>query len=342
MNIVETKSEYNDIQTNIQDFDFNKLSKTIYYFLLAAVIAYIAVGGHKSLASVYSGDGVLEEQGIASYIYVLIVSNAILLSVFMFRNENSTKWKIVYFISICCLIIFFLTLGSRTFPLMLALCSIVAFNNHIRKISVPVLLLLLVIGATVLTFVVFARTNSITSQSYISDALYNADIEMVWDLGYDLIINNRNLYSLVDYADKYGYTYGMTMAGGFLSPIPFAQSFICSAFEIPPEFLSSNGFSTYIDLGAGSSWGLGTNLVADAYLSFGMIGVVFFFGMLGFLVSKSKAMANYNVYWTICYYILVSNAIFFARGGFFDCFRFLIWGIVIIYIITFIERRVEF
>lgn len=341
MDFSEMIFENRKYESKIKNLDIKKVIKIIYVFLLVFLAAYFVTGGHQALASEYSGEGEIIEKGVTAYIYVLVVATAIILSIFMFANEIPIKQRILYFISIVFLMIFFLTLGSRTFPLMLALSSIVSYNNNIRKISAPVLLLLVIAGAVLLTFIVFARTTSFTSQDYVANALAEADINMIWDFGSDLVINNRNLYSLIDYADNFGHTYGLSMLGGLSSPIPFAQSFICSTFDIQPEFLSSSGFSTYIDLGLGSTWGLGTNLVADAYLPFGMIGVLFFFGLLGFIVAKSKAMINSNIYWSVCYYVLVSNAVFFARGGFFDCFRFMIWGIVIIYIISFF-RKVEF
>ena len=47
------------------------------------------------------------------------------------------------------------------------------------------------------------------------------ELSNIWDVGFDLIINNRNLYVLMDYANTHGYTWGESMLMSFLSIIPF-------------------------------------------------------------------------------------------------------------------------
>lgn len=341
LNFTETVLKRREIdipETDTQQTDYSKTVKSIYIFLLIFLASYIISGGHTILASEYSGGGIVLDKGITGYIYMFIVATSVLLSFLMLKKEISYKHKILYSVSVFCLILFFLTLGSRTLPITLTLCVIVSYNNNIRKLSLSILLPLVIIGAVVLTFIMYARVVAFTNSNYVESALYNADINSIWDFGLDLVINNRNLYSLIDYANNYDFSYGLTMLGGLLSPIPFAQGLVCKIYNIPGEFLSSHGFNTYIDLGINSQWGLGTNLVADAYLPFGIFGVIFFFGLLGFIVAKSKIMAKYNIYWTVCYYVLVSNAVFFPRGGFFDCFRTMIWGCLIVCIITFMQR----
>jgi len=310
--------------------------------LVLAVISflgYILTGGYDSLVSEYlEGGANLLDKGISSYFYVVFYTCAVLISFFLFEDQIQFKAKIFYFILTSLIIIFFLAAGSRTLPLSLALCLIIAYNNNIKRISFSRFLLLIGLGAVTLTFVMLTR---ITGTGNIS-AIQDTDITSVWDFATDLIINNRNLYTLIDHAQTSGYTYGTTMLGGLLAPLPFAAGAIVNMTDIPADYLTSAGFNTVLDLGFGSDWGLGTNLVSDAYLAFGMVGVVFFFGLLGFIIGKAKFLRISSIYWKICYYIIASYAVFLVRGGFFDCFRYIIWGILLVFIFNLLKKKTQF
>jgi len=335
LSIVEYKvslsSESDSIVMQEDFIDYNKLLKQIFLIALMSFMGYLVSGGYASLSSEYqdSGSGVLEK-GISPYFYVLFFTSTILIAFLLFKNHVLINAKIFYFVFIIATVLLFLSSGSRTLPLSLVLCLIVSFNNNVKKISFPVFALIVCVGIVILAFIMYTRTA-------VSDkigAFNDSDITSIWDFAFDLIINNRNLYTLIDHAHTSGYTYGSSMLGGLLAPIPFAVGSLVSITGIPPEYFTSAGLNTYLELGFNSQWGLGTNLVSDVYLAFGLPGVVFFFGLLGYLIGKAKYLSVNNIYWHICLYIFVSYAVFMVRGGFFDSFRFLIWGLVIVYVFT--------
>lgn len=319
--------------------DIEKTSLFVFKITILFFILYLVSGGHKALASEYSGDGDQISKGISPYFYMIFFSTSVVLTFFMFNKDIKRKYRLWFFCLVFILIFIFLGLGSRTLPLAILLTAVVSYNNYRRKIPFLTVIVMIVIGAVFMTFITFARSTSITDKSYVDNAMQNSEISSFWDFASDLVINNRNLYTLIDFADSQSNTYGLTMLGGIMSPIPFLQGTFCRTFNVPTDFIGSATFNTFLDLGPDSSWGLGTNLIADVYLAFGIIGVILFFFLLGMLLGKSKIAAPTNIYWNIFYFFLVSNAVYWVRSGFFDNFRYLIWALLIVGIYNYYLKR---
>lgn len=316
------------------DENLESTSRKVFYITIIFFGFYIMSGGMKMLSDVYRGDGSLEQQGISSYFYMMFFSSSILLTMFLFNKSIQKKYRLSYIVLTALIILLFMIIGSRTLPLAIGLAALISFNNYKYKIPVSTFLLLIIAGAVLMTFVVFARTISFSEENYLQNAFANTQITTFWDFGSDLIVNNRNLYTLVDFADSFGHTYGLTMLGGFLSPVPFLQGFVCNTFGIPPDFISSATFNTFLEVGADSSWGLGSNLVADAYLAFGFVGVISMFLMLGLLIGKSKFASSNSIYWNVFYFFMVSNSIYMLRSGFFDNFRYIVWALLTVFFLN--------
>ncbi|MDD4198185.1 MAG: O-antigen ligase [Paludibacter sp.] len=332
------KYEYNAFKVNDK---LEPTSRKVFYITIIFFVLYLISGGVKNLSEVYRGDGSLDQQGISSYFYMLFFSSSILLTMFIFNESILIKYRLKYILLITVIFLLFMGLGSRTLPLAIGLTALVSFNNYKYRIPFLTFFLLIIIGAMLMTFVVFARTISFNEENYFQNAIANVQIASFWDFGSDLIINNRNLYTLIDFADSFGQTYGLTMLGGLLSPVPFFQGFVCNTFGIPPDFISSATFNTFLEMGTDSSWGLGSNLVADVYLAFGIVGVIFMFFMLGLLIGKSKLASSYNIYWNIFYFFMASNSIYLLRSGFFDNLRYIIWALLTVYFLNIRLKRSE-
>ena len=160
----------------------------------------------------------------------------------------------------------------------------------------------------------------------------------VFSVGRDLTINNRSLYVLVDYADKHGVTYGQNFLSHLLSPIPFAQSTLLTITGWKVRDISSgslvtddyfNNTATNID-----SYGLGTNLVGDVYLAFGIVGVVILFYLLGLAISKIYRKAQQgSALSLLTYSILFITAIIWTREAYFKPLQLVLWCLALYYLI---------
>ncbi|MCL2597356.1 MAG: O-antigen polysaccharide polymerase Wzy [Paludibacter sp.] len=319
-------------------FKFGEKQISILFFLtVGSFILFVIVGGLTHLQNVYSDGGDIQEVGIYSYFNNLFVVFCYLILMFVFRQKSKIKMLIFSAIVLIFIILLLMT-GSRTQPLAFGLILITAFGINIRKLRTYEFLIILAVGISVMSFVVLARTSNISKNSWMEVAKDNIDFTSYFDVFSDLIINNRNLYVLVDYADNVQHTYFTGFISDITSPVPGLTRFIIENSNSPPELMTSTNLPTYWEFGADSQWGLGTNMVGDAYLAFGLPGVIFFFFFLGIIIRKSRAMMNYNIYAYVIYFLFVSHSVFYSRAGILFNPRYLVWSLLIIFAFQFFSR----
>lgn len=189
----------------------------------------------------------------------------------------------------------------------------------------------MIVGSIMMAIVNVARHGVVDSTSIMIATDVVSDKETI-DFLSDFYINNRSLYSLVGYTINHGYTYGLTLLSGILGVVPFLVGVFCSLTGIHSDFLGSAQFNSFITLGHIRNVGIGTNIVADIYLAFGLIGVVVIFYIFGKAVSLIKYRSSYNIYYMVAYYILVGRAMYTCRSGIFMNLQPILWSIAILYI----------
>lgn len=224
-------------------------------------------------------------------------------------------------------IIIFLLIGSRTIPLNVVLFSLFLFNVLIYRFSKKQIVILIVGGATLLTAVGIARGGS---------GVESGEISSVWDIGADLVINNRSLYVLMEETDKHGITFGETMLMNVLSAVPFAQSFYLNISGRPLSSISTAVLVTDLHFGRGYNpdrIGLGTNIVGDVYLAFGFIGVIILFWIFGYILRiLYKKISKGQTIPLLIYALFFMNTIFFTRSGYCTPVRDVVWVLVVFWL----------
>lgn len=154
------------------------------------------------------------------------------------------------------------------------------------------------------------------------------------DVTRSFVVNTRNLYVGMEYVEKNGINWGTTsLFNSLLSVIPFAQSTFESITGVDLE--TSAGFFTTLAFGKQRSYGLGTNLVADVYISFGLIGVIGLFMLFGRTVElyRKKTIMKNDIYSNIVYFTLLSYSVYYPRTGLFMPLKFIIWTFAIYYLL---------
>ncbi|OXA92191.1 O-antigen polymerase [Flavobacterium hercynium] len=315
-------------QTNIKA-PKNKIYNSITRLSIVSAISFILFivsGGYASLRGAYSGEQI-QASGLASYFWAFSPAFLFCALALQFNNlyikdqkkiirKYINKTLVLYTIIFIGLILFS---GSRTFPLQIILICCALFTMFYKQIGFISFAVLVFIGVIGMFAVNIMRGGG--------------DLSGLADIVMDLIINNRNTYVAVNYVDVNGLTFGKSMLAVLLAPFPFAQSIIFSIFGINPWDASSASIITKISLGGESELGLGTNIIADLYMSFGMIGVMFFMFLLGRYIAKIKYLAKSNIYYLISYTIMISYSVFLVRAEFFFFSRYLLWGLFIIFCI---------
>lgn len=238
----------------------------------------------------------------------------------------------IYFALVISYVLLSTAIGNRGNIIRIGLLLFVLFNIYIKKLSNVTVLIVMVLGI----FLMYARGAVRDSGSY-QNARENS--VHVLDFGRDLIINNRSEYVLMDIADRRGYTYGKNFLGSLLSPIPYAQSTLLKTTRMTIEDISSGSMVTsdYFAKGDPDSFGLGTNIVGDVYLAFGLFGVIILFYLLGYSISKISYRANLgDPIMQYIYAILLMNSVIWIRADFFKPLQMVIWGVALYY---FFDRK---
>lgn len=318
----------------IPNFGINNIFfGVIFIIAILSFVGYIATGGLEELQKVYSGrNGDLTKVGIYSYFNNIFVICCNLLAIFLFFvNDKKTKFLAIAFLSICSILL--LSTGSRTVVLGIGLILVSVYGRFVRRITMPMMLLLLLAGSLFMTVVQQIRGQEISADSFQRSVNNNVEFDSFFDVFLDLIINNRNLYVLVDFADRFHYVYFLNSIADISSPIPGLFGYISSNIGVPVELISGGGLPTFLEFGTKSSWGLGTNLVGEAYVSLGIYGVIIIMFLLGFILKRLYKASEHNVYAFVCYYLLVSHAIFFPRSYFLYQPRMIVWSILLVFIV---------
>jgi len=133
----------------------------------------------------------------------------------------------------------------------------------------------------------------------------------------------------MDYADRVGYTFGVSLLGPVTGIIPGLSSLL-QAIGVDISYLDSASALTTYEQGRIHTSGLGTSLQADAYLAFGVIGVFVFFYYLGKFAKLSfYRLREGSYYYFIIYAILVGHSVYWVRSLVFLFSNLLVWGILI-------------
>lgn len=117
-----------------------------------------------------------------------------------------------------------------------------------------------------------------------------------------------------------------------ISPIPFLPTFLSELFFNKKYFELSSGkiFTQYnfASTGTRDRSGVGSQIVADVYLFYGIFGVFLFFLILGFFQHKFLMSMHSTSYSIIIYYVIFADSVYFARSTMFNSYRTIVWCIL--------------
>lgn len=230
-------------------------------------------------------------------------------------SKYRTNWILVLVYTIL-----FLLIGSRTIPLRIVFVILIMCHFCVKKISGKLLIISVVAG------IVFMSAIGLLRQSE------TIDLSLLSILS-DLMINARSLYVLSEYADSNGLTFGTTMLGNILSVIPFAQSIFIHLTGLSQFDISSAGLVTlqFFSPRDPDLFGLGTNVIGDLYVSFGLFGVVVFMFLGGMVIRKIYGKISFKgegLYFLV-YALIFMDAIYITRSSYFTCLRSIFWCLAI-------------
>lgn len=296
------------------------------YFLFC--LFYIT-GGISNLANMYDS-GMNHATSISGYIHVLLLPILYIAIVTQFCNSTLFTHRLrlhnfnkafLFLLAIYCLSI--LMTGSRGAVLSIGLIIIWTYTYFYKNIKLLPFIAIILAGSITLAIVGVMRVDGDSSQ------LAFVDVFM------DLIINNRNNFVALEYVDDNGITYGKSMLGSILRIIPLLSGFVHKIFHLNAFETTSSMLLTATTLGEDFTLGLGTSILADLFLSFGLIGVVVGMGLLGKVITcLEKLLQSGSPIILITYVVFISISVVIVRTEYFNVLNKLVYALVAYWILS--------
>ena len=319
----DTASELGEDNSESCESKFLLYGKKLNLFTLLTILffgLFVALGGLLVFQSMYGGD----DANVSPATHFVWMLEQTMLVVLMICNLRVNS-KFVYVV-LGGIILLLFSVGTRTVPLNLAVPAIYYYCKQ-KNLS---LVKIAIFGSAFVT--IFALVGIMRSGDSAMDAAGGDAIAEKFRSLMDFIIPNRDLYAIYDHVDKEGTTHGISSMGYLLNTVPFTQGIFVRLTGIPDYMLASERMTTYWEFGQlDGAWGLGTNIVGDVYLSFGLLGVIILFLFLGYFIAKARQRyfeGSERGY--LLYMVMVSGVIFMCRGAFFYALKNLVWAFVLI------------
>lgn len=239
-------------------------------------------------------------------------------------------FKKYWFIFFCVLYISIsmLSLGDRLMAICLLTSTVFVVNEFVYKFSKKQILVALTAGMFFMFLISFTRGYTSLSQGVVEYRQSDNKL-MVFQ---DVYPANACLILGTEVKEKQGLYKPMKIIPLALSPIPLVPSLIKVAY-FDGNF-SSASYLTNVNKGrlnVGDS-GLGTHVVADVYVSWGVIGVFILFGFFGFFVGRCYAKRT-NIFYYVASVGFVAWSIFVPRESLFDPYRDIVWMVAILFVL---------
>ncbi|MCJ8512548.1 O-antigen polymerase [Acinetobacter lwoffii] len=329
-------TQYNQNYTYIHKVRKNFIinSNTIYsiiFLLYFSIFLFVIFGGYNITKALYSGDlGIsVQKNDTFGYAQILIFIFSMLLASIFYYSKNYFLRKVAL-ISIVFVAMFMLSTGTRLLAVNLFIMLLAVYSREVRKITIKTTLLFCFLGANFLYIIMLIRENQKLVFSSSNDTLPG----LPFDIFMDLIGTNRNLYILYDYVDNFGSLFFLNELPTLLSVFPFSGFFIDL---LPVEVYKTSGlFPTYLTFGPNANYGLGTSMVGEAYLSFGLLGVIFVFFAFGWVIKKTKLKSLNSIYFSVIYFYLVGQSVFYPRINYFWGLKNVFWMLMILLLLNYL------
>lgn len=304
------------------------------YFILAFItfLLYITLGGYAKIVALYNGDNPDTTVGLAEYAYLFtpaFLFTGIIIELYKSYHTGKLRLKKINVFIVAFILFMLIATTSRTVPMQIILLFVGLGSLLFYRINLWKFIALLAIGSLSLFSLVLVREGVNGRDFYFSDIFM------------DIFSLNRVSFIAIEYVKDNGLTYGESMLGMLLAPFPFLSNILINVFGFNTNEISSSYLYTFYTLSKTENFGLGTNVIADIYFSFGSIGVVIFMVSLGAFIRKIHLYVKHNIYYMTAYGIMMSYAVFLVRSEYFFPLKYLLWSLLFVFLFNKITLHYE-
>lgn len=251
-----------------------------------------------------------------------------------------------FFPHICLFVYVLLTLnlGDRG-PIIIVISSYCSACLILTKknISWAKLILLLIISASIASLIGMARgmvgDNMYEKLRVIETRPDQTCLPITSELAYSQITVN---YAIENVPEKYDYFKGKFQIRQIFATIPFSSRVTKYFLDQDWKLRSSAFFITYLIQGENYTYGNGTSLIADLYMSFGALGVISLLFVLGMIIRKNEinifCSTNSSLPQILLYICFSGYAVAESRSSLLSPLNFIAFSFILTYLIKVITN----
>lgn len=227
--------------------------------------------------------------------------------------------------------ILYLLIGDRGLPISVVLTILCAYSFLYKKISLSQFAILAMAGVFVLYAIRVTRASddSLSSAGISAvarstkDALSGKSMILVFS---DLMGANCELCLGYEYVERYGLQYPLKLLLIPMQPIPKLPSIMGHLLygKVPYELSLGYILNEYVST-PGYSGSFGNHIVADVYIHWGILGLVFFFWLFGRVISTIEIKKYSSLYGMCALLLIVSYSLYLPRDSMFTLMRPLVF-----------------
>jgi hypothetical protein len=246
-----------------------------------------------------------------------------------------------------CLLVYVLltlNLGDRG-PVIIVLASYFSASIILTKKNVTWsrLIILIIISASIASLIGMARgmvgDNMYEKLKVIETRPDETCLPITSELAYSQITVN---YAIENVPEKYDYFKGKFQIRQILATIPFSSRVTKYFLDQDWKLRSSAFFITYLIQGNEYTYGNGTSLIADLYMSFGILGVISLLFILGLIIRKNEInifrSTNSSLPHILLYICFSGYAVAECRSSLLSPLNFIAFSFILTYLIKFITK----
>jgi oligosaccharide repeat unit polymerase len=224
-----------------------------------------------------------------------------------------------------------LILGDRNSFFLIALVALASVSTYTVRIR-PWSFALLVVGALIV-YQGIEATRQLDKRGFASigqalqigtSSRFNLDESSLTNT----TITSRAAFRIVP--DDYDYFYGKFKLIGFAGIIPYSRGLLVDPND---PFVTSADLITVGILGDNPTWSLGTNIIADIYVDFGIPGVIalmYAMGRVGAYIQHRAESHGSSMVWAVTYVVCLATYAEAPRYSFDFPVRPLTWTLLLL------------
>lgn len=212
-----------------------------------------------------------------------------------------------------------------------------AYSIFFLRIRLYQFLTIALVGALFMGFISKFRTreDGLSLALRMEEGKYEFQDSKWYDIPGELGSNVRVLHVALPMADQTGYFWGLFKLNNIVSAVPFASRLVSKALGPYMSGLSSSHYLTAVIIGPYSRIGVGTTIIADIYLDFGLFGCVILMGLLGggFAWIENRGFYTKSLYSHTLFMMCAGFAFYWPRSSYITNIKEITWTLLLIFVI---------